>query len=85
MIQKRPERRYPRMKDVSEALKGWLTSHGFRADPSSGAAGSKPINGTATGGAGTKGGSSKLQRPGTGSGVRTLVALARSLAEAERP
>ena len=70
MIQKRPERRYPRMKDVSEALKGWLTSHGFRADPSSGAAGSKPINGTATGGAGTKGGSSKLQRPGTGSGVR---------------
>lgn len=77
MIQKRPERRYARMKDVSDALKGWLTSHGFRADVASGNAALKPINGSANvGGAGSKGGSSKaLKRPTTGSGVRKVPAV----------
>lgn len=77
MIQKRPERRYARMKDVADALQGWLSARGFKADVS-GNGSVKAINGTPTnggvavGGAGSKGGSSKLAgKPGSGSGVRT--------------
>ncbi|QDU31775.1 Serine/threonine-protein kinase PrkC [Anatilimnocola aggregata] len=71
MIQKRPERRYGRMRDVSDALKGWLTSRGFEFTPAnSGNASMKSMNG-GTGGGG--GGSSKLiKRPGTGSSVRRV-------------
>lgn len=77
MIQKRPERRYARMKDVADALKGWLTSRGFRTDVSSENGVLKPINGTANvGGGGSKGGSSKvLKRPTPGSGVRKVPAV----------
>ncbi|WP_425615938.1 serine/threonine protein kinase [Anatilimnocola sp. NA78] len=68
MIQKRPERRYAKMKDVSDALKGWLTSRGFEFTPASGAAGLKSMNGTGGGG-----GSSKLiKRPASGSGVKRI-------------
>lgn len=78
MIQKRPERRYSRMKDVSDALKGWLSNRGihFDAGGSNGNGSLKSVNGSsgggvAVGGAGSRGGSSKaLKRPGTGSGVR---------------
>ncbi|WP_254512242.1 serine/threonine protein kinase [Anatilimnocola floriformis] len=77
MIQKRPERRFARMKDVADALKGWLSSRGFKADAT--VSGAVKINGTpggATGGAGSKGGSSKaLKRPTTGSGVRKTPAV----------
>ncbi len=77
MIQKRPERRYARMKDVSDALKGWLASHGFRADVGGSNGALKPVNGSpSVGGTGSKGGSSKaLKRPGVGSGVRKAPAV----------
>jgi serine/threonine protein kinase len=66
MIQKRPERRYARMMDVAEALKGWLTSRGYTAGPSKTPGGVKAVNGT-----GTRGGSSKMiKRPAPGSSVR---------------
>jgi hypothetical protein len=83
MIQKRPERRYARMKDVSDALKGWLSARGFKAEGSGGGNGSlKSVNGTPTssggvavGGAGSKGGSSKTTRAVGGSGVRTAPSV----------
>lgn len=66
MIQKRPERRFARMADVAEALKGWLTSRGFSASPSKAQVASKTVNGT-----GSRGGSSKMiKRPPPGSRVR---------------
>lgn len=78
MIQKRPERRYARMKDVSDALKSWLNARGFKVEAGSGNGTLKAINGTpasgggvAVGGAGSKGGSSKTMRAASGSGVRT--------------
>lgn len=78
MIQKRPERRYARMKDVSDALKSWLSARGFKAESGGGNGALKSINGTPTGGggvavggAGSKGGSSKMMRAASGSGVRT--------------
>jgi len=77
MIQKRPERRYARMKDVSDALKGWLQTRGYKVEAGAGNGALKAVNGTpnlggGTGGAGSKGGSSKaLKRAsGTGSSVR---------------
>jgi serine/threonine-protein kinase len=92
MIQKRPERRYARMKDVSDALKSWLSARGFRSDAGSGSVGLKSVNGTPTtsgggvavGGAGSKGGSSKTKRT-AGSGVRTAPGVTDdTLADKER-
>ena len=36
MMQKRPEKRYANMRDVAQALEGWLTNHGYKFDPGSG-------------------------------------------------
>jgi serine/threonine protein kinase len=78
MIQKRPERRYARMKDVSDALKGWLASHGYKVEVATSNGTLRAVNGTPTsgggvaiGGPGSKVGSSKTTRTAGGSGVRT--------------
>jgi eukaryotic-like serine/threonine-protein kinase len=36
MMQKRPERRYANMREVADALVGWLLNHGYKFEPGSG-------------------------------------------------
>lgn len=38
MMQKRPEKRYLNMREVADALEGWLINHGYKFDPGSGEA-----------------------------------------------
>ncbi len=85
MIQKRPERRYARMKDVSDALKGWLTGHGYKFESVSNVGGQRPINGGVARPSGG-GSSSKLnKKTGTGSGVRIAPGVdGDTLADKER-
>jgi eukaryotic-like serine/threonine-protein kinase len=41
MMQKRPEKRYANMRDVADALEGWLANHGYKYEPGSGEAAAK--------------------------------------------
>jgi serine/threonine-protein kinase len=41
MMQKRPEKRYANMREVAEALEGWLANHGYKFEPGSGEAAAK--------------------------------------------
>jgi len=41
MMQKRPEKRYATMREVADALEGWLANHGYRFEPGSGEAAAK--------------------------------------------
>jgi serine/threonine protein kinase len=67
MIQKRPERRYARMKDVADALQGWLATRGVKYAVGGGP---KGPNGVAVLGGGG-GSSNKLGKKTSGSSVRT--------------
>jgi serine/threonine-protein kinase len=41
MMQKRPEKRYATMREVADALEGWLVNHGYKYEPGSGEAAAK--------------------------------------------
>jgi hypothetical protein len=87
MMQKRPEKRYANMRDVAQALEGWLTTHGYKFDPGSGEAMNKASDltsgraiggrGGASGGGSRSGGSRGGSRDGsTGSGQRLTGGVA---------
>jgi serine/threonine-protein kinase len=66
MMQKRPEKRYANMRDVAQALEGWLSNHGYKFDPGSGEMMNKAsdlTSGRAIGGRGS-GSRSGGSRPG---------------------
>ena len=74
MMQKRPEKRYPNMRAVADALKNWLIKHGYKFDPGSSDAAMKVAAltaGAATGRPGRPSGSSKMRSLGGGSSKRT--------------
>ena len=92
MMQKRPEKRYANMREVAEALEGWLLNHGYKFEPGSGEAMHKAsdlTSGRAPGGRGSpsaagsrSGGSRDGSRGGSkgeasGSGQRQGVATKR--------
>jgi eukaryotic-like serine/threonine-protein kinase len=55
MMQKRPEKRYANMRQVADALEGWLSNHGYKFDPGSGEAMAKAAALTAGGPIGRRG------------------------------
>ena len=58
MMQKRPEKRYATMRNVADALEGWLTNHGYKFEPGSGDAAVKAARLTAGAAVGGRGSSS---------------------------
>jgi len=56
MMQKRPEKRYAHMREVADALQGWLINHGYKFEPGSGEAAVKAALLTAGGPAVRRGG-----------------------------
>jgi eukaryotic-like serine/threonine-protein kinase len=56
MMQKRPEKRYANMREVADALEGWLVNHGYKYEPGSGEAAAKAAVLTAGGPAARRGG-----------------------------
>ena len=88
MMQKRPEKRYANMREVAQALEGWLANHGYKFDPGSGEAMHKASDltsgrsiggrGSASAGGSRPGGSRGGSRSGSqggssGSGKRLAV------------
>jgi hypothetical protein len=58
MMQKRPEKRYATMRNVADALEGWLANHGYKFEPGSGDAAVKAARLTAGAAVGGRGSSS---------------------------
>jgi len=56
MMQKRAEKRYASMREVADALEGWLVNHGYKFEPGSGEAAAKSAVLTAGGPAARRGG-----------------------------
>jgi len=56
MMQKRPEKRYAHMREVADALEGWLVNHGYKFEPGSGDAALKAALLTAGGPVARRGG-----------------------------
>jgi serine/threonine-protein kinase len=85
MMQKRPEKRYANMRDVAQALEGWLSNHGYKFDPGSGEAMNKASDltsgraiggrGSASGGGSRPGGSRGGSRSGGSSGSSKRLAV----------
>ncbi|HUE74905.1 MAG TPA: serine/threonine-protein kinase [Pirellulaceae bacterium] len=74
MMQKKPERRYQSMREVAEALEGWLANHGYKFEPGSSEMALKAAALTAGSrravrvGGGSSSGSKSGSRPGGSSG-----------------
>lgn len=78
MMQKKPERRYQSMREVAEALEGWLVNHGYKFEPGSSEMALKAAALTAGSrravrvGGGSSSGSKSGSRPGGSSGGHRL-------------
>jgi serine/threonine protein kinase len=72
MMQKRPEKRHPTMKDVAQALETWLANHGYKFEPGSGESAAKAA--MLTSGPGYRSGPDSSGSKGSFSGSKGRIA-----------